>query len=248
MESNKDHHHHVAKIDSLLRQVQIRTLQGLPQPIEIINLTNHERTGQLNHLDGRMVQMTNIEIETIDVQNLVKGQDSIGQEQIDLLAEGSMDQTLELKDQDLMDSGRLVELVHQGQDDLMVHHDRMVQDLVVLEDSTALEDLMVHSGSMVRPNSMARLDSMVHQDSMVHLDLMVHRDKMVQEISIHVIIALLVVEVLVKEVVLHTQCEAVSHLGQCVKNGLVLVGHPLVVGLAVDGVVVVVDDFNFKTS
>ena len=114
----------------------------------------------------------------------------------------------------------------------MVHHGKMVQDLVVLD------DLMVHKDSMVHP------DLTVHQDLMVHLDSMAHQGKMVQEISIHVIIVLPEVEVLDQEVALHTQCEAVSLL-VLDKIGLVLADHPLVVGLVAAGVaVVVVDDFK----
>ena len=223
----------MVKIDSLLRQVQIqiRTLQGLPQPIEINNLTNHERTGQHNRLAGKMVLMINIEIGIIDALNLVKGQDLIDQEQIDPLTEDSMGHP-ELKDQDLTVQDRHVELAHPDRDNLMVHPDQMVQDLVVPQDSTAPDGLMVPK------------DSMVHQGSMVGLDSMVLQDKMVREISIHVIIALPEVEVLAKEVVLLIQCEVVFRQDQCVKTGLVLADHPLVVGLVVDGVVVVVDDFK----
>ena len=181
--------------------------------------------------------MINIEIGIIDALNLVKGQDLIDQEQIDPLTEDSMDH-LELKDRDSTALDRLVELAHPDRDDLMVLPDQMVNDLVVLQDSTVLDGLMAPRDLMVHPGSTVR------QDSMVRLDLMVHQDKMVQEISIHVIIALPEVEVLVQEVVLHIQCEAVSRQDQCVKTGLVLVDHPLVVGLVVDGVVAVVDDFK----
>ena len=74
MDSNNDHqHHHVARTDSLLHQVRIHTLQGLPQPIEINSLTNHERNDRINHLVGKIT--INFEIEIIDVQNLVKDQD-----------------------------------------------------------------------------------------------------------------------------------------------------------------------------
>ena len=99
MDSNNEphQHHHVAKIFvSLLHQVQIRTLQGLPQPIEIkFSLTNHER--RINHLVGKMALTINLEI--IGVQNLVRGQDLIDQDRrmVDLT------DLPELKDRDLMD-------------------------------------------------------------------------------------------------------------------------------------------------
>ena len=237
MDSNNDHqHHHVVKIDSRLHQVRIRTLQGLPQPIEINSLTNHEPNDRINHLVGRMVLMINFVIGIIGVQNLVKGLDLIDQDWIDPLVVGSTD-LLELKDRDLMDPDRHVWLAHQEREDSMVHHGKMVQDLEVLQDSMVLDDLMVHKDSMVHP------DLTVHQDLMVHLDSMVRQGKMVQEISIHDIIVLPEVEVLDQEVALHTQCEAVSRLGLD-KTGLVLADHPLAVGLVASGVVVVVDDFK----
>lgn len=229
MDSNNDHqHHHVARIDSLLHQVRIHTLQGLPQPIEINSLTNHERNDRINHLVGKIT--INFEIEIIGVQNLVKGQDLTGQDQIDPLLVDSMD-LREMKGRDLMDLGRRVWLVRQDREDSTVHRGKMVQDLAVLQDSMVLEDLMVRKDSMVLP------DSMAHQDSMAL------QDKMAQEISIHVIIVLLEVEVLAQEVALHTQCEAVSRL-DLDKTGLVLADHPLVVGLVAVGAVVVVDDFK----
>ena len=229
MDSNNDHqHHHVARIDSLLRQVRIHTLQGLPQPIEINSLTNHERNDRINHLVGKIT--INFEIEIIGVQNLVKGKDLIGQDQIDPLLVDSMD-LREMKGRDLMDLGRRVWLVRQDREDSTVHRGKMVQDLAVLQDSMVLEDLMVRKDSTVLP------DSMGHQDSMAL------QGKMAQEISIHVIIVLLEVEVLAQEVALHTQCEAVSRL-DLDKTGLVLADHPLVVGLVAVGAVVVVDDFK----
>lgn len=170
-----------------------------------------------------------INIEIIDVPNLVTGQDLTDQDQIDLVDSTDL---LELKDRDLMDLDRHVEQVHQERDDLMVHHGKMVKDLVVRQDSMVLDDLMVHKDLMVR------LDLMVHPDSTGRLDSTVHQGTMVKEISIHVIIVRPVVEVPGQGVALQTQCEPVSHQGLD-KTGLVLVDHPLVVGLVAVGVVVV---------